>query len=683
MRRALARKRVMLSCFFDIAQAFDTVWHGKLLYQLKQAGISPSLYRFVNSFLTGRTMAVRWKNTISPKRTIDTGVPQGSIIAPMLFTLMLQDVGKGLQKDTILTAYADDLAIWRTTTFRRPNKNGLRQKSALKIFLNEVNTIVRSLRDSGFMLSAQKTVFMPVTPKEVSSPDNLQIDVQGTPVKGSHSVRYLGVTFQCNGHSTKQVDRAIANARKALNLLRAVRRESWGQERKTLVHLTLSLVRSRLLFGSQALFSLPPSHMQRLAAVECTALRLALGLPRGVPQRRVYNEAGVLPLWHCIRRDACKYLFNSACVPNSIEEELELTFTPTPITNQHHGIVTASQELYQEAGVCVQDRHRTVKQHGVLKPPWKREPPEVRNHLPGLSKDDSPHLLASQARELLAGIYKHDYHIYTDGSVLEDGSTGAGVYLDAVKTSISLKLSPSPILAALQVLDMTKSPPKTVTILSDSRSSLDILSREYCKSQPELLSVIQGLTSSLQKKGVSVRYHWVLSHVGLSENEQADLAAKAGAQRVGRPDLTLRPSISDLVRRVNRAAWSRWAKDYREAALHHNWPMTECQGDSTETLFPRHPPQVGHLMTRIRLNCSKSKYTLARCPCLQENVSFQHCLFDCPTLQTHSHPLRDLFQEKTDKLRLLQLTSKDGPDGWRPLTLAATLAYSSAVGPYL
>ena len=46
------------------------------------------------------------------------------VIAPMLFTPMLQDVGKGLQKDTTLTAYADALAIWTTTTFRWPNKNG-------------------------------------------------------------------------------------------------------------------------------------------------------------------------------------------------------------------------------------------------------------------------------------------------------------------------------------------------------------------------------------------------------------------------------------------------------------------------------------------------------------------------------------------------------------------------------
>ena len=119
------------------------------------------------------------------------------------------------------------------------------------------------------------------------------------------------------------------------------------------------------------------------------------------------------------------------------------------------------------------------------------------------------------------------------------------MYLDAAKTSISLKLSPGPILtaeltailAALQVLDVTKFPPKIVTMLSDSRFSMDRLSREYCKSRPDLLSIIQGLTSSLKKKDVSVRYQWVPSHVGLSCNEQADLATKAGAQRPHSPSL--------------------------------------------------------------------------------------------------------------------------------------------------
>ena len=99
------------------------------------------------------------------------------------------------------------------------------------------------------------------------------------------------------------------------------------------MHLTLSLVRSRLLFGSQALFSLPPARC------------------RGLLQ------------WN-------------------------------------------------------------VQLSGL---------PSDRDHLPGLSKDDSPHLLTSLAWELLAGLYKQDYHIYTDVSVLEDGSTGVGEYLDAVK----------------------------------------------------------------------------------------------------------------------------------------------------------------------------------------------------------------------------------------------------------
>ena len=474
-------------------------------------------------------------------------------------------------------------------------------------------------------------------------PDNFQIYVQGTPIKGSRFVRYLWVTFQCNGHWTKQVDRAIANARKALNLsCKQLGTNPWGRRGRPSCSWPWVWSEADFCSGLRPFSACPPARYRGLLQWN---VQLS-DLPSDSPGECHNGECTTKQeSSHCGTASRGTPASTSSTQPEyqtPLKRKLEPAFNPTPITNQYHGTVSASQEQCQEAGVCVQDRHRTVKQHGVLKSPWKREPPEVRDHLPGLSKDDSPHLLASRARELLAGFYKQDCHIYTDGSVLEDGSTGAAMNLDAVKTSMTLKLSPSPILiveltailAAPQVLDVTKSPSNTVTILSNLRSSLDILSTEYCKSRPELLSIIQGLTSSLKKKkGVSVRYQWVPCQVGLSGNEQADLADKEGAQRVGRPDLTLRPSTSDLVRRVNRAAWSLWAKDYREAALHHNWPMTECQGDSTETLFPRHPPQVGHLMARIRLNFLKGKYTSAKCLCLQENISFQHCLFGWPTLQ--------------------------------------------------
>ena len=300
-------------------------------------------------------------------------------------------------------------------------------------FQEEVNTIVRSLRDSGFVLSVQKTVSMPVLLKGVSSPDNLQIDVQGTPIKGSHSMRYLRVTFQCNGHWTKQVDWAIANARKALNFLQFSTNPGGRKGRPSCIWVWSE---ADFCSGLRPFSACPLARCRGLLQWNVQLSDLPLDFPGECHNGECTTKQESSHCGTASGGNACKYLFNSAQIPNSTEEELEPTFNPTPITNHHHGIVTASQELCQEAGVCVQNRHHTVKQHRVLKLSWKQEPPEVRDHLPGLSKDHSPHLLASQAQELPARIYKQDYHIYTDVSVLEDGSTGAGVYLDVVKTSI-------------------------------------------------------------------------------------------------------------------------------------------------------------------------------------------------------------------------------------------------------
>ena len=191
---------------------------------------------------------------------------------------------------------------------------------------------------------------MPIISKEKKIP-HLTVNIKGILIIPSSSARYLGFVYQRNGLTTAQVRQAITNARRALNLIRAVRHEPWGQKRETLVHLTLALVRSRLLFGSPAMYNLPPSYVKNLASVECTALRIALGLPRGVPHRQTYNEEGVLPIWHCIYRNACKYLFKAASVHNSTEEELYEDSIQSPLTNQFHGLVTATQRLREEAGI--------------------------------------------------------------------------------------------------------------------------------------------------------------------------------------------------------------------------------------------------------------------------------------------------------------------------------------------
>ncbi|XP_076065293.1 uncharacterized protein LOC143039302 [Oratosquilla oratoria] len=78
-------------------------------------------------------MVVRWKGHLSRSSAIDMGVPQGSVVVPLLFTLLLGDVGKGVRKDTVVTAYADDIALWRKSRHRRPKKDSDQHKSELRL----------------------------------------------------------------------------------------------------------------------------------------------------------------------------------------------------------------------------------------------------------------------------------------------------------------------------------------------------------------------------------------------------------------------------------------------------------------------------------------------------------------------------------------------------------------------
>ncbi|XP_076066126.1 uncharacterized protein LOC143039767 [Oratosquilla oratoria] len=357
---------------------------------------------------------------------------------------------------------------------------------------------------------------MPVHSKDYNAgqyPDWNKITVCGTAVKPAASVRYLGVTFQRDGLWNKHLRQACLSARRALNLVRVIRRENWGQRRETLIPIIQSLVRSRLLFGAPALHDLPLTAVQRMARVECQALRLGLGLAKSVPQVQVYNEAGLLPPWHCLKKDACTYLFSSARVPNSTDEEMDESWnsasTPVPV----HGLPVSVRDICKKAKIQPGQRRRIAQCQVDPFPPWALTPPEVLNLL-RLSRRDDPHTLAARAREQIALKYRDDLLIYTDGSVLEDGRSGAGIYLYNTKEAHPVKLPPTTILTAelvaireaVQTVLALLHPPPQVTVLSDSKSSLIAIQNGSCASRPAILNDVLCLLTEAGRAGVHFRF---------------------------------------------------------------------------------------------------------------------------------------------------------------------------------
>ncbi len=96
IRKAQINRESVVAVFFDIEKAYDMMWREGLLIKLCKLGIKGQMYRWINNFLSGRAIKVRIGNSYSEKFVIENGTPQGSIVSPLLFSIMINDVFEDL-----------------------------------------------------------------------------------------------------------------------------------------------------------------------------------------------------------------------------------------------------------------------------------------------------------------------------------------------------------------------------------------------------------------------------------------------------------------------------------------------------------------------------------------------------------------------------------------------------------
>ena len=278
------------------------------------------MFQYFKNFLSERCICTRVGKTYSSNKTIDMGIPQGSVIAPILFNIIIHDLPKVLSNNTHVAQYADDIAIWVNTTLRK-HTNKRVVNHVQKLYQLEINKLTAYMKDNGFELSQETTCLMLFNNGE--NPKSLpQIELDGQLLNYKQNTKFLGVYITTKLNWRLHIENLINKARKRLNFLKIVSTQSWSQDTKTLLHLSISLVRSKLIYGQEVYFSAPNTLLKKLQSIDSKAIKLAIGVPVHTNTSKSYTEAGMISLFEQRKLAISKYVIRSLAVINSVTEEI-------------------------------------------------------------------------------------------------------------------------------------------------------------------------------------------------------------------------------------------------------------------------------------------------------------------------------------------------------------------------
>ncbi len=266
-----------LAVFLDISKAFDKVWHKGLILKLKNNGINGTLLNWFESYLSNRLQKVVYQGVSSNYEKVRAGVPQGSVLGPILFLIYINDITVGLV--SLNTLFADDGSL----IHRYKNID-----EAVEAMHHDLRLIEIWAKKWLVTFNPSKTIFM-IFSKKASREASPNLIFFGSRILEVDSHRHLGVTFSNTLNWAKHIENIISSADKRMFILKQLSRKV---PRKTLLVLYYSMIRSVLEYGCQVYGDLPAVLSDKLERVQYEAGRIICGALKNTSYEKIRIELG-------------------------------------------------------------------------------------------------------------------------------------------------------------------------------------------------------------------------------------------------------------------------------------------------------------------------------------------------------------------------------------------------------
>lgn len=229
-----------------------------LLDKLLSIGIHGDLYRWFSSYIENRTQAVVLKGYVSGWNYVPSGVPQGSILGPLLFTLFISDIKKCFEHSYILL-YADDMKIHKV----------IKNISDARLLQNDLTRFEEYCVPNKLQLNVAKC--LQITYSRQKTTINFEYKLNDEILKKVTTIKDLGVKMDCKLLFDQHIDYIVNRASKALGFV--IRVSADFRSLKTIKILYCAFVRSHLEYASQVWNPQYEIYKSRIEAVQKKFLR--------------------------------------------------------------------------------------------------------------------------------------------------------------------------------------------------------------------------------------------------------------------------------------------------------------------------------------------------------------------------------------------------------------------------